>query len=166
MKRLALAFLALPGLCWAQTPQDIPISRLHSVLDLPLDQAVKQRETYKQPLKAAYERQTALIQKDCQLESQQLAYNICMGQASEQADKDYATFYNNLQMLCHNDEQLAGLQAFEKVWLVYRNGGVKATRFSWPNGTAASGVVSRVYLSMVRQHMSVLLQIYDLNVSQ
>ena len=97
---------------------DISRSQLQAVIGLPLSQAVTQRETFKEPLRSAYQRQISRIDKDCQAESQQgqQPYNICMGQVEQQADNDFALFYNNLQMLCHDQDQLTTLQASEKVW--------------------------------------------------
>jgi hypothetical protein len=39
--------------------------------------------------------------KACEVEANQgqQPYNICMGKAEEQIDEDYASFYNNLQLL-------------------------------------------------------------------
>jgi hypothetical protein len=41
-----------------------------------------------------------MVGKDCQAEAEQRQQpdNICLEQASEQADKDNAIFYNNLQI--------------------------------------------------------------------
>ncbi len=164
-----LLVLALPAIFYGQTkPEDISLSQLQSVISLPLSQAVKQREVYKEPLKAAYERQIAMTEKDCEAESKQgqQPYNICMGKASEQADNDSAIFYNNLQMLCHDQDQLTTLQASEKVWMSYRDSVMKATHASWPDGSGASGFTSLVYLSLVRDHMSELDEIYGLNIGQ
>ncbi len=90
------------------TPENIAPARLQSILDLPLAQAVDQRQQFKSPLKTVYNRQSALAGKDCSAESEQgqQPYNICMGKANEQADADFAIFYNNLQMLCHDQDQL------------------------------------------------------------
>jgi uncharacterized protein YecT (DUF1311 family) len=161
--------LAFPAFSCAQTKtQDISRAQLQAVIDLPLNQAVKLRENYKRPLKSAYDRQVAMTGKDCQPESKQgqQPYNICMGQASEQADTDFAIFYNNLQMLCHDQRQLETLQEFEKTWLTYRDSAIKATHASWPDGTGASGFASEVYLSVIRNHMRELAKIYGLNIAQ
>ncbi len=106
--------------------------------------------------------------KDCQAESQkgQQPYNICMGQACQHADEDNAIFYNNLQLLCHDQDQLTTLQAFEKAWRIYKESAIKATHAAWPDGTGASGFASQVYLSMVRDHMRELDEIYGLNIAQ
>jgi hypothetical protein len=103
------------------TPKDISSSRLQSIIDLPLNEAIKQRAIYKVPLKSAYARQLAMSDKACEVEANQgqQPYNICMGKAEEQIDEDYASFYNNLQLLCHDQEQLRTLQSSEKVWLTY-----------------------------------------------
>jgi len=150
------------------TSKNISAAQLQAVIGLPLDQAVKLRETYKIPLKSAYARQIALVGRDCQAESDQgqQPYNICMGQAEVQADKDFAIFYNNLQMLCHDQDQLTTLQAFEAIWQVYKDSAMKATHASWPDGTGAPGFASQVYLSLLRNHMRELDEIYDLNISQ
>lgn len=153
----------------AQTiPQNISSAQLQAVLGLPLDQAVKLRETYKGPLKAAYARQIVLAGKDCQAESDQgqQPYNICMGQAGEQADKDFAVFYNHLQMLCHDQVELTTLHAFEATWQAYKDSAMKATHASWPDGTGASGFASQVHLSLIRNHMRQLDEIYGLNIAQ
>ncbi len=107
MKIVVGSLMALVCLmvCHGQTASDdISPAQLQTLLNLPLNQAVKQRETYKAPLKSAYERQIAMAGKDCQAESKvgQQPYNVCMGEADEQADKDFAIFYKNLQMLCHD----------------------------------------------------------------
>jgi hypothetical protein len=54
---------------------------------------VQQRETYKVRLKAAYDRQIKMTDKDYETESKegQQAYNVCMGQAEAQEDKDFAS---------------------------------------------------------------------------
>ena len=161
--------LALPAFCYAQTTaRDISPAQLQAVIGLPLNQAVKQRETYKGPLKSSYEHQISMIGKDCQAEIKQgqQPYNICMGQANEQADKDYAIFYNNLQMLCHDQDQLTTLQASEMAWQIYKDSVLKATHASWPDGTGASGFAGEVYLSLVRDHMRELDEIYGLNIAQ
>jgi uncharacterized protein YecT (DUF1311 family) len=164
---LALFFLfASTASSHAQTiPQNVSAAQLQAILDLPLTQAVKLRETYKVPLKAAYARQTG---KDCQAEVKQgqQPYNICMGKAGEQADNDLAIFYNNLQLLCHDQDQLTTLQAFQATWQLYRDSAGKAAHASWPDGTGAPGFAGEVYLSLVRYHMRELDQIYGLNISQ
>jgi uncharacterized protein YecT (DUF1311 family) len=105
---------------------------------------------------------------DCQTEDDrgQQQYNICMGQADEEADKDFAIFYNNLQMLCHDQDQLATLQDSEKTWKIYSESAMKAARAAWPNGTGAPGFAGQVYLSLVRDYMRELNEIYGLNISQ
>ncbi len=159
--------LALPALCHAQAQtQDIAPSQLQTVIGLPLNQAVKQREIYKAPLKSAYDRQMATADKDCQAVQGQQPYNVCMGHVSVQADKDFAIFYNNLQMLCHNQDQLATLQASEKTWLTYKDSAMKATFAAWPDGTGASGFAGGVYVSLVRNRMRELDGIYSLNIAQ
>jgi uncharacterized protein YecT (DUF1311 family) len=166
-KAAVMLVAALPVLCYAQaTTQDIYPAQLQAILDLPLNQAVQRRETYKGPLKSAYERQTSMVGYGCQAEQGQQPYNICMGQATEQADKDYAIFYNNLQMLCHDQDQLTTLQASEKAWKMYEGSALKATRAAWSEGTGASGFGSQVYLSLVRDHMRELGKIYGLNITQ
>ena len=96
-----------------------------------------------------------MLGKDCQAEAEhgQQPYNVCMGRASKQADKDYAIFYNNLQMLCRDQDQLTTLHASEEAWKMYEDSAMKATRAAWSDGTGASGFASRVYLSLVRDHM-------------
>jgi uncharacterized protein YecT (DUF1311 family) len=175
MNRLIICVTLLSSsmLCSGQTanqsaPQDIVPGRLQSILDLPLAQSVEQRQQYKSPLKAAYERQLALGDKDCQTESNQgqQPYNICIGKANEQADADFAVFYNNLQMLCHDQNQLATLQASQHSWQQYRDSAMKAATAAWPNGTGAPGFAGEVYLSLVRNRMKELYKIYGLNISQ
>jgi uncharacterized protein YecT (DUF1311 family) len=170
MKSISAVFaLALPLFCYGQhISEDISAAQLQTVLDLPLAQAVEQRQTYKPFLKAAYDRQITATGKDCQNESTtgQQPYNICMGQADAQADKDFAVFYKNLQMLCHTQEQLSTLQASQRVWVIYRDSAMKATHASWPDGSGAPGFAAGVYLSLVRNHMRELNEIYGLNISQ
>jgi uncharacterized protein YecT (DUF1311 family) len=164
-----LLVFAWPAFCYGQTAiQDISSSQLQAVNDLQLDQAVKLRETYKAPLKSAYKRQISMTGKDCLAESQngQQPYNICMGQASQHTDEDYAIFYNNLQMLCHDQDELTTLQAFEKAWQTYKDSAIKARHAAWPDGTGAPGFASQVYLSVVRDHMRELGEIYGLNIAQ
>jgi uncharacterized protein YecT (DUF1311 family) len=161
--------LALPAFSFAQiTTHDISAAQLQAILDQPLDQAIKLRDTYKVPLKAAYERQVAMTGKDCHAEAQQdqQSYNICIGHAGEQANKDYAIFYNNLQMLCHSQDQLTTLQASEKQWQTYKDSAMKATYASWSEGTGAGGFASQVYLSLMRDRMNELYEIYGLNIKQ
>jgi uncharacterized protein YecT (DUF1311 family) len=109
-----------------------------------------------------------MIGKDCQPESEQgqQPYNICVGQASEQADKDFAVFYNNLQLLCHDQDQLITMQASEKAWKMYKESALRATHASWPDGSGASGFAAEVYLSLVRDRMRELDKIYGLNIAQ
>jgi uncharacterized protein YecT (DUF1311 family) len=162
-----LLFLALTSSGNAQTkPHDISSKQLQTVIGLPLNQAVKQREQYKTPLRAAYKRQIDLPDKDCDSVQGQQPYNICMGKADQQADQDFAVFYNNLQMLCHDQTQLKTLQASEEAWRVYKESTMKAASASWPNGTGASGFAGEVYLSMVRDRMRELHEICGLNISQ
>jgi hypothetical protein len=150
----------------AQTiSQSISPAQLQAVIGRPHDQALKLREIYKGPLKSAYARQISLAGKDCNVQGQQ-PYNICMGHANEQADKDFAIFYNNLQMLCHDQDQLTTLQAFEAAWQVYKDSALKATHASWPEGTGATGFAGGVYLSLIRNHMRELDEIYSLNIAQ
>lgn len=155
--------------CYTQTAsEDISPAQLQTVLNLPLHQAVKQRETYKSPLKSAYDRQIGMTGKNCQAESKvgQQPYNVCMGQADEQADKDFAIFYKNLQMLCHDQNELTTLQDLHKTWLSYKESAMKAAHAAWPGGTGASGFSPQVYLSLVRDHMRELHEIYGLNIAQ
>ena len=156
-------------LCHAQAASDdISPTQLQTILSLPLNQAVKQREVYKVPLKSAYDRQNALRDKDCQAQSDvgQQPYNVCMGEAAEQADKDLAIFYRNLQMLCHGQDELTTLQTLHKTWLLYKESAMKAAHAAWPDGTGAPGFAAQVYLSSVRDHMRELREIYGLNISQ
>jgi len=153
--------------CAAQTgQQDIRPAQLQALLNLPLEQADQKRNIYKTPLKVAYSRQTSRAGKDCQSESVQLPFTICIGQADEQAETDYSIFYNNLQMLCHGQDELLALQMSEASRVSYRENTMKTAQVRWPSGTAASGVVGRVYLSLVRDRMNELYEIYDLNISQ
>ncbi len=168
-KTAVLLVAASPVLCYAQpTTQDISSAQLQAVIDLPLDQAVQKRETYKGLLKAAYQRQVSMLGKDCEAEADQgqQPYNICMGEASKQPDEDFAIFYNNLQMLCHDQDELATLQASEKAWKMYEDSALKATQAAWSDGSGASGFYSEVYLSLVRDHMRELHKIYGLNIAQ
>ena len=168
-KVAVLLVAALPVFCHAQTTaQDISSAQLQAVIGLPLDQAVRQRATYKGPLKAAYQRQISVLGKDCEAEADQgeQPYNVCMGQASKQADEDYAMFYNNLQMLCHDQDQLSTLQATEKAWKKYEDSALKATQAAWSDGSGASGFYSQVYLLLVRDHMRDLHEIFGLNIAQ
>jgi uncharacterized protein YecT (DUF1311 family) len=109
-----------------------------------------------------------MVGKDRQAESEQgqQPYNICMGQVSERVDTDYAIFYNNLQMLCHDQDELTTLHASEKAWKIYEDSALKATHAAWPDGTGASGFASEVYLSLVRDRMRELHEIYGLNIAQ
>jgi uncharacterized protein YecT (DUF1311 family) len=171
MKVVFLIFcvLALPLFCRGQHgSEDISPAQLQTVIDLPLGQAVEQRETYKAPLKAAYDRQITMAGKDCQAESKagQQPYNVCMGQADGQADKDFAAFYRNLQMLCHNQDDLSALQASQRAWLTYADSAMKAAHACWPDGSGAPGFAAQVYLSLVRNHMRELNEIYGLNIAQ
>jgi uncharacterized protein YecT (DUF1311 family) len=167
---LILCSLAVPLFCRAQQHpnQDISPAQLQAVIGLPLGQAVEQREMYKAPLKAAYDRQIAMTGKDCQAESKsgQQPFNICMGQADGQADRDFAVFYRNLQMLCHSQDQLSTLQASQRAWLTYADSAMKAAHASWPDGSGAPGFAAGVYLGLVRNRMRELMEIYGLNVSQ
>jgi uncharacterized protein YecT (DUF1311 family) len=163
-----LVFAFLPNSHCQTVPKNIPRSQLQAVIDLPLNQAVHLRETYQGPLKAAYARQMALYDKDCQTEADrgQQQYNICIGQAGDNADKDFAIFYNNLQMLCHDQDQLATLQDSEKTWKIYRDSAMKAAHAAWPEGSGAPGFSGQVHLSLVRDFMRELHEIYGLNISQ
>jgi uncharacterized protein YecT (DUF1311 family) len=170
MKRLILllfAFAVISGQA-QMGPQNISSAQLQVLLDLPLDQAIQRRNTYKGPLKAAYARQIALIGKDCQTEMAQgqQPYNICMGQADEEADRDYATFYNNLQWLCHDGEQLKTLQSSQTAWKAYQESAMNAASAAWSSGTGAPGFAGEVYLTLLRDNMRELHKIYGLNISQ
>jgi uncharacterized protein YecT (DUF1311 family) len=166
---LILCGLAVPLFCRGQhPPEDISPAQLQTVIGLPLRQAVERRETYKAPLKTAYDRQIAMTGKDCEAESKsgQQPYNVCMGEADVQADKDFAVFYRNLQMLCGNQEELSTLQASERAWQAYADAAMKATHANWPEGSGAPGFAAQVYLSLVRNHMRELNEIYGLNIAQ
>lgn len=166
---LALLICVLAASSYAQViPLNISPAQLQTVLDLPLEQAVKLRATEKVPLRAAYARQVALAGKDChaEMEQGQQPYNICMGKAGAQAEQDFAIFYNHLQMLCHDQDELTAMHALEETWAIYKDGAMKATHASWPDGTGASGFLSQVYLSLIRGHMRQLDEIYTMNVSQ
>jgi hypothetical protein len=152
LKASVLLVATLHVFCYAQTPtQDISSAQLQAIIGLPLNQAVQQRETFKGPLRSAYQRQISMLGKDCQAEADkgQQPYNICMGFGGRQADNDYATFYNNLQMLCHDQDQLTTLQTSEKARRMYQDSALKVTRAAWPAGTGAAGFVSQVYLSLI-----------------
>lgn len=172
MTRLALGSViavVFQVFCYSQAASDdISPAQLQAVLNLPLSQAVMQRERYKAPLKSAYDRQNALRDKDCQAQSEagQQPYNVCMGEATEQADQDFAIFYKNLQMLCHAQDELATLQVSHKTWLSYKDSAMKAAHAAWPKGTGAPGFAAQVYLSLVRDHMRELREIYGLNIAQ
>jgi len=168
-KTAVLLVAALPVFCHAQTTtKDISPAQLQAVIDLPPIQAMHKREAYKGPLKAAYQRQISMLGKDCQAEADQgqQPYNICMGHANEQADKDYAIFYNNLQMLCHDQDELSALQALEKAWKKYEDSALKATHAAWSDGSGAPGFYGEVYLLLVRDHMRDLHEIFGLNIAQ
>lgn len=165
----ALSVVFFPVFCDAQTTfEDISPAQLQAIINLPLNQAVRQRETYKAPLKSAYDHQIAMAGKDCQAESKagQQQYNVCMGEADELANKDFTIFYKNLQMLCHSQDQLTTLQAFHKAWMSYEESAMKAVHAAWPDGTGAPGFAAQVYLSLVRDRMRELHQIYGLNIAQ
>jgi|ERR1017187_3713658 uncharacterized protein YecT (DUF1311 family) len=171
MKLLVLLAVVLASsvVCYPQTAlRDINPSELQAVLDLPLNQAVRQRTIYKEPLTAAYNRQIAMTDKDCRIESEkgQQPYNICMGHAEEQANEDFAIFYNNLQVLCHDQFQLKTLQASLKAWRTYQDSAMKATRAAWSGGSGASGFAAQVYLSLLRNYMRELHEIFGLNIAQ
>jgi uncharacterized protein YecT (DUF1311 family) len=167
---MVLVFLlATPVCCSAQiTPKDIPPSRLQAIIDLPLNEAIQQRAVYKVPLKSAYERQMGMSDKDCEIETHQgqQPYNICMGKAAEQTEGDYATFYNNLQLLCHDQDQLRTLQSSEQAWRMYRDAMEKAVNASWPEGTGAAGFSGEAELLLIRNRMRELYKIYGLNIAQ
>ena len=167
---LVMVFLlAVPALGSAQVaPQNISPSRLQTILGLPDDEAVRQRAVYKEPLKSAYEHQMSLSDKDCRVEMDQgqQPYNICTGRADEQARNDYAIFYNNLQLLCHDQDQLKTLQASERIWRTYLHSMGEATHASWPEGTGAPGFAGEVSLLLVRNRMRELNKIYGLNITQ
>ena len=153
--------------CRAQmSVKTVSISELQSINGLPLDKAVAARQAFKKPLQAAYARQIEQAGKDCQADSGQQPYNVCMGNASVVADSDFAIFYNNLQMLCHDQEQLTTLQDSEKRWKAYSESAMNAAHAAWSNGTGASGFAGQVYLSLIRGHMRELDEIYGLNISQ
>ena len=155
--------------CSAQEgKQNVAPAQLQKVLDLPLTQAVQRRILYKEPLKLVYSRQMALAGKDCQAEAAagQQPYNICIGAAAEEADKDYVTFYNNLQMLCHDQKELSALQSSETSWAAYRESALKAADVCWPEGTGAPGFRGQVYLSLLRDRMRELDEIFQLRITQ
>ena len=161
--------LAMPICCNAQTtPEDVSPSRLQAIIDLPLSEAIGQRAIYKVPLKSAYKRQTGMLDKDCEAEANQgqQPYNICIGKAEEQTARDYATFYDNLQLLCHDQDQLSTLQSSEKAWRMYRDAMEKATQASWSDGTGAPGFAGEVHLLLIRNRMRELYKIYGLNIAQ
>lgn len=159
--------LIMSARCIAQTPlKTVSVSELQSVTGLPLNQAVAARETYKKPLKLAFARQMDQAGKDCQNTSGQQPYNVCIGEADEAADGDFATFYNSLQMLCHDQDQLLTLQQSEKQWKAYIDSAMKAARSAWPDGSGAPGFAGQVYLSLVRDYMRELSEIYSLNIAQ
>jgi uncharacterized protein YecT (DUF1311 family) len=161
--------VSLSVLCPAQpASQDISPAQLQTVINLPLSQAVQQRETYKSRFKSAYNRQIASIGTDCKAESKegQQPYNVCIGNADQQADKDFAIFYRSLQMLCHTLAELTALQSVHKAWLTYEESAVQAAHAAWPDGTGAPGFAAQVYLSLVRGHMRELHEIYRLNIAQ
>ena len=174
MKRLAgFALFLLTATCGSQTglqiaPQEISPAQLEAVNGLPLDQAVKQRERFKAPLKAAAAREQGKAEEECSGESGkgQQPYNVCMGQASTRADQDYAVFYNNLQMLCHDEAQLTTMQTAERAWRTYREAAMTAAHAAWPDGTGAPGFAGQVYLQLVRGHLRELETIYGLNIAQ
>lgn len=166
---VVIFLLAVPALCNAQsTPENISPSRLQAIIDLPLNEAIKQREIYKAPLKSAFERQMAMSDKDCEAEAKrgQQPYNICIGKAEEQTDNDYSSFYNNLQLLCHDQDQLRTLQSSELAWQTYRDAMGTATHASWSEGSGASGFAGEVHLLLLRNRMRELYKIYGLNVAQ
>ncbi len=153
--------------CHAQTSvKTVSLSELESINGLPLDKAVAARQVFKKPLQAAYARQIEQAGKDCQPDSGQQPYNVCIGKASVVADSDFAVFYNNLQMLCHDQEQLVTLQDSEKRWAAYRDSAMNAAHAACLNGTGASSFASQVYLSLIRGHMRELDEIYGLDISQ
>jgi uncharacterized protein YecT (DUF1311 family) len=156
-------------LCHAQSAAtDISAEQLQKITQLPLRAAVEQRERFKIPLRSAYDRQMNASDKDCRAEVNdgQQPYNVCMGNASIQANKDFATFYTNLQMLCHDLRELTALQATHKAWLLYEDKSSDAARAAWSEGTGASGFANQIYLSILRDHMRELHEIYGLNISQ
>jgi uncharacterized protein YecT (DUF1311 family) len=88
------------------------------------------------------------------------------GTGRGQSDKDFAAYYANLQMLCHDQNQLTTLQNSQKAWVTYEDSAIKAAHASWPNGSGAPGFASEVYLSLVRNRMRELNEIYGLNIAQ
>jgi len=165
---LPLALIVLARCNAQKALQVVSPSQLQALIDLPLAEAVKARETYKGPLKSAYARQMEPAGKDCQMESTQgqQQYNVCMGKADESADGDFAAFYNNLQMLCHDQNQLSSLQQSETHWKAYSDSAMKGSSRSVARRFGSPGVAGQVYLSLVRDYMRELDEIYTLNISQ
>ena len=92
------------------------------------------------------------LNKDCQAESNQgqQSYNVCMGEAKIQADKDLTMFYTSLQMLCHDVGELTSLQSAHKAWLCHRDKSLNAAHAAWPEGTGAPGFSAQIYLPVLR----------------
>ena len=89
-----------------------------------------------------------------------------MGRVADEAEKDFDVFYSNLQMLCHDRNQLSTLQDSQKNWLAYKDSALKAARALWPEGSGAPGFLAEVHLRLVRYHMRELNETYALNIAQ
>jgi uncharacterized protein YecT (DUF1311 family) len=172
MRSSALGFLliAMASTCvTAQTePHDITPAQLRAITALPSTEAIHQRQLHKAPLRAAYERQIASEDKDCLAEARQgqQPYNICMGRAEDRANQDFAEFYEHLQRLCWNESQLSALQSSERSWKRYEINAIHAAEVNWSDGTGRSGFLSQVHLSLLRDRMKELYQVYGLNIAQ
>ncbi len=63
-------------------------------------------------------------------------------------------------------DELTTLQVSHKAWLSYEESAMKAAHAAWPDGSGAPGFAAQVYLSLLRDHMRELNEIYGLNVAQ
>jgi hypothetical protein len=69
-------------------------------------------------------------------------------------------------MLCHDQDQLKMLQASWKAWRMYQDSAMNATQAAWSGGTGAPGFASQVRLSLLRDYMRELHEIFGLNIAQ
>jgi uncharacterized protein YecT (DUF1311 family) len=148
-------------------PKNISPSQLQAIIDLPPSEAVKHAKSTRCPsslrMNAKWQCQIGICEVAANQGQQPYNYNICMGKAEEQTDSDYAGFYNNLQLLCHDQDQLVTLQSSEQAWQTYRDAMEARHASSRSDGTRAPGLASRVHLLLVRNRMRELYTMYDLN---
>lgn len=125
-----------------------------------LAQDFKARQQHVTAAVAALNADDAKTGKDCVQAKNQYEGNICTAQVADDADQNFAVFYENLKAIIGDDAQKK-LQDSQDAWLDYRKKACDAVLDFYKSGTIRNSEYSRCQTRLTRQRMRDLDFLYD-----